>query len=147
MKVFLSGIITGSLTGKDLHDQSYRAELRQIIQAAMPEATVRCPWDMHPDAVDYGPEKAREALVAEIAEAAGSDLIVAYIPQASMGTAIEMWEARRRGVPILAITPLTTNWVVLLLTHQVFPDIPAFRDFVRSGGLAEYARPVRAAQA
>ena len=147
MRIFLSGIITGSLTGKVLHDQSYRAELRQIIQAALPEAQVRCPWDMHPDAVDYGPEKAREALVAEVQEAAGSDLIVAYIPQASMGTAIEMWEARRQGTPVLAITPLTTNWVVLLLTQRVFPDIAAFADFARSGGLEDFARRAGASRA
>lgn len=143
MKVFLSGIISGSLMGKDLHDQSYRTELRQIIQEALPEAHVRCPWDMHPDAVEYGPEKAREALLAEVDEAAGSDLIVAYLPQASMGTALEMWEARRRGTPVLAITRLTTNWTILLLTERTFPDIATFAEFARSGGLQHYARVTR----
>jgi hypothetical protein len=139
VRIFLSGIITGSLAGKEqLHDQAYRQELKDILQAHLPEATLLGPWDMHPDAVTYGPEQAREALVHEIEAAASADLVVAYSPQASMGTAIEMWEAHRRGVPVMAITPLTHNWVVMLLARRVFATIAEFGQFVAAGGLAAY---------
>jgi len=137
MKVFLSGIISGSLVGKEIHDQTYRWELRRILQAHLPQASIICPWDMHPDAVQYGPIEARRAFLAEVAAAAGADLVVAYIPQASMGTAIEMWEAYRRGVPILVISPLEHNWVVLLLATKVFPTIGDFAAFAAGGGLQE----------
>jgi hypothetical protein len=139
LRIFLSGIISGSHTGKEIHQQSYRDELRAIIQECLPSASVLCPWDMHPDALSFTPEMAREALVAEVEAAASSDLIVAYIPQASMGTALEMWEAHKRGVPVLAITPLDHNWVILLTTTRTFPSIADFAAFARSGGLAALA--------
>lgn len=137
MKVFLSGIISGSLTGKEIHDQSYRRELRRILQTYLPQADIICPWDMHPDAVKYGPAEACQAFLAEVSTAANADLVVAYVPQASMGTAIEMWEAHRRGVPILVISPLKHNWVILLLATRVFPTIDDFADFAARGGLQE----------
>ncbi len=135
MKIFLSGIISGSHLGKEMHDQGYRQELRDILQARLPQATILCPWDMHPDALEYGPEKARVAFVAEVEAAASADLIVAYVPQASMGTAIEMWEARKRGVPILAITPLQQNWTMFVLATRIFATIADFADFVAQGGI------------
>jgi nucleoside 2-deoxyribosyltransferase len=140
MKIFLSGIITGSHVGRQLHDQGYRQELKQLLQKNLPQAEVICPWDMNPDALEYGPEKARQTFLAEVEAATSADLVVAYIPQASMGTAIEMWEASKTGVPILAITPLGANWVVMLLASQVFPTMDEFARFVENGGLAAYAR-------
>jgi hypothetical protein len=140
MKIFLSGIITGSHVGKQLHDQSYRQELKRVLQQALPLAEVICPWELNPDAVEYGPERARQTLLAEVEAAAGADLVIAYFPQASMGTAIEMWEAAKRGVPILAITPLDTNWVVILLANRIFPTIEEFARFAAEGGLAPYVR-------
>jgi hypothetical protein len=141
MRIFLSGIISGSHAGKEVHDQGYRQELRDILQRAEPDAEIICPWDMHPGAVDYGPELAKETLLAEVETAAAADLVVAYIPQASMGTAIEMWEASKRGVPVLAISPLHTNWVLILLAQRTFHDIAAFADFALAGGLAAYRPP------
>jgi hypothetical protein len=140
MKVFLSGIISGSHVGKQLHDQGYRQELKRVLQQALPRADVVCPWEMNPDALEYGPDKARQTFLAEVEAAAAADLVVAYIPQASMGTAIEMWEASKNGVPILAITPLGANWVVLLLASQVFATIEDFATFAAGGGLAAYVR-------
>jgi hypothetical protein len=140
MKIFLSGIITGSHVGRQLHDQGYRQELKQILQKNLPQAEVICPWELNPDALEYGPDKARQTFLAEVEAATGADLVVAYIPQASMGTAIEMWEASKHDVPILAITPLGANWVVMLLANQVFPTMDDFARFVANNGLAAYAR-------
>ncbi len=140
MKIFLSGIITGSHVGKQLHDQGYRQELRRILRQELPQAEVICPWDMNPDALEYGPEKARATFLSEVDAAANSDLVVAYIPQASMGTAIEMWEASRNDVPILAISPLGTNWVVMLLANRIFATMDEFSRFASDGGLAAYLR-------
>ena len=36
-------------------------------------------------------------------EAARADVLIAYVPEASMGTAVEIWEAYRAGKPILTI--------------------------------------------
>jgi hypothetical protein len=139
LRIFLSGIISGSLGGNQIHQQSYRDELRAVLKECMPAAQILCPWDMHPDALNFSPGQAREALAAEVEAAATSDVVVAYIPQASMGTAIEIWEANKRGVPVLAITPLIHNWVVMLTARQTFPTIEDFAEFARSGGLAAFA--------
>lgn len=138
LRIFLSGIISGSLTDKQIHQQSYRDQLRAIFHECLPDAEILCPWDMHPNAINFGPDLACKALVAEVEAAASSDLVVAYIPQASMGTAMEIWEAHKRGVPVLAITPLTQNWSILLAATRTFPTIAAFGEFARSGGLADF---------
>ncbi len=140
MRIFLSGIISGSHVGKQLHDQGYRQELKRILRHALPNADIICPWDLNPDALDYSPQKARETFLAEVDAAANADLVVAYIPQASMGTAIEMWEASRHSVPILAISPLGTNWVVMLLSDRIFATMDEFARFAAEGGLAAYLR-------
>ena len=62
-------------------------------------------------------------MVANVEEAARCDLVIAYLPQASMGTALEMWEAWRAGVPVMAITPLAANWVVRVCAAQRFDTL------------------------
>jgi hypothetical protein len=64
------------------------------------------------------------------------DVLVAYLPSASMGTAIEMWHAYRGHVPVYTISPLVDNWVVQSLSDHVFPDVAAFVTFVVDGGLS-----------
>ena len=69
------------------------------------------------------------------AEAARADVLIAYLPEASMGTAVEMWEAHRAGKPVLTISPLAENWVVRFLSTRVFPSLVAFESFVAEGEL------------
>ena len=56
------------------------------------------------------------------------DLLIAYIPEASMGTAIEIWVAYKAGIPILTISRLKSNWVVKLLSTRVYENINDFCD-------------------
>ena len=135
MRVFIAGIMQGSRTDSGIVAQSYRQELTQILRDHVPGVEVVDPIELHPDSVSYSPERARRTLV-DLAEEAGRvDALVAYVPAASMGTAIEMWQAYRGGLPVYAISPLTSNWVVRSLSTRVFPDIAAFQAFVVSGGL------------
>jgi len=66
--------------------------------------------------------------------AAASDLLIAFVPTASMGTALEMYVAHERGVPVVTISPLAENWVVRALSRRVYPDLP---DFLAAVGAAE----------
>ncbi len=136
MRVFLAGIIQGSHQGRDLHDQSYRERLKQILRAYLPETDLCCPIELHPAAIDYAPDAQRRAFFGLVDNASQADVLVAYLPQASMGTAIEMWEAYHRGRVVVAITPMRENWVINLLTHAVLPSLDAFEEFVRDGRLA-----------
>jgi len=137
MRVFLAGIIQGSHQGRELHDQSYRERLKGILRAHQPETEVCCPIELHPSAIDYAPAAQRHAFFGLVDNASEADVLVAYLPQASMGTAIEMWEAYHRGRVVVAITPMRENWVINLLTHAVLPSLDAFEEFVRDGRLAE----------
>jgi hypothetical protein len=56
--------------------------------------------------------------------------MIAYLPQASLGTAIEMNRAYERNIPIISISPMTTNWVIRLLTERNFETVDAFEKFI-----------------
>ncbi len=135
-RIFLAGIIQGSLPGLSVHPQTYRERLKDILKAALPEAEVFCPVEGHPNSPSYTKEQAREVFFHHIGVAATSDLVVAFCPEASMGTAIEMYEAYRNRVPVVCISPMETNWSVRLLSERVLPDLAAFEEFARDGGLA-----------
>ena len=68
--------------------------------------------------------------------AAACDLLIAYVPSASMGTAIEMHEAYRGGALVVAITPLAANWVIRAYSHRIVADMAGFEALVASGELA-----------
>jgi hypothetical protein len=135
MRVFIAGIMQGSRTDDGIVTQNYRQELARILRDHVPGVEVVDPIQLHPDSVDYNPERARRTLVALAEEAGRVDVLVAYVPTASMGTAVEMWQAYRGGVPVYTISPLASNWVVQSLSARVFPDVAAFRAFVADGGL------------
>ncbi|MHB1132165.1 MAG: hypothetical protein ACYC4L_07205 [Chloroflexota bacterium] len=135
MRIFLSGIIQGSEAGKELHDQGYREQLKAILARLAPEAEVLCPIDLHPNGIAYSLDEARAAFFALVESAAAADLVVAYLPQASLGTAIELWEAHRRGTPVVTITPLRHNWVINLLSRQVCGSVEEFEQWASEGGL------------
>ncbi len=135
MQFFLAGIMQGSRVELSIHDQSYRDVLRDVLRARFPEATIFCPLELHPNSVDYTTDEARACFFAMIEEATRSDLLIAYLPAASMGTAVEMYAAYQAGVPIISITPLAENWVVKLLSRAVLPSLDAFETFVRDGGI------------
>jgi hypothetical protein len=136
LRFFISGIMQGSRSDVDIHDQSYRVAIGAAIRARFTEAEIIDPIELHPDAgLNYGPEEAKRALLELAEEAAQADVLIAYLPEASMGTAVEMWQAYRAGKPILTISPLAENWVVKFLSTRVFPSLEAFESFVAEGEL------------
>jgi hypothetical protein len=48
-----------------------------------------------------------------------TDLLIAFVPEATMGTAIEMWEAARHGRVVVTISPLDLNWAVQFCSDLV----------------------------
>ena len=136
MHIFIAGIIQGSRTDGDIETQDYRREIAQIVRRHIPGVEVLDPVELHPNSVEYGPERAKQTLL-ELASLAGqADAVIAYVPSASMGTAIEMWNAHQHGKPVYTISPLAGNWVVEFLSERVFASLKTFAAFVASGGLA-----------
>jgi hypothetical protein len=136
LRFFVAGIMQGSLAEVGIHDQSYRVAIGSAIKARFAEAEIIDPIELHPDAgLNYGPEEAKRVLLELAEEAARADVLIAYVPEASMGTAVEMWQAYRAGKPVLTISPLAENWVIRFLSTRVFPSIGAFESFVSEGEL------------
>jgi nucleoside 2-deoxyribosyltransferase len=136
LRFFIAGIMQGSLAEASIHDQSYRVVIGAAIRARFPDAEIVDPIELHPDGgLNYGPEEAKRTLLEMAEEAARADVLIAYLPEASMGTAVEMWQAHRAGKPILTISPLAENWVVKFLSTRVFPSLAAFESFVAEGEL------------
>jgi hypothetical protein len=136
MRVFIAGIMQGSRTDGGIDAQDYRREIAQIVRRHVPGVEVLDPFELHSDGTGYGSAQAKQTLLEMAALAGQVDVLVAYVPSASMGTAIEMWNAYQRGRRVYAISPLADNWVVRSLSEHVFPDMAAFANFVASGGLS-----------
>jgi len=132
MKVFLAGIIQGSLVEAEIHAQDWRELIKRAIEAHLPGAEVYCHFSQHPNSITYDLPQLCSTLAEGNRRAAECDLLVAYVPSASMGTAIEMHEAARNGAAILTISPMSANWVVRAYSDRIFPDIGAFEQFVAS---------------
>jgi len=115
---FIAGIIQGSLAD-GMHDQDYRARIAEVIRRRFPDARIVDPVALHPNSLDYSDEEARAAFFAMIEEARRADVVIAFVPSCSMGTAVEMWEARRAGKPVIAISPLVNNWAVRYLSTRI----------------------------
>jgi hypothetical protein len=134
MKVFIGGIMQGSRRDHDIDDQGYRQAIAKAILEHHPQAEVVDPNELHPNGVEYDDEMAKATLL-EMFELAGqADLLVAYTPTASMGTAIEMWQAYSSGAPVITISPMAANWVIRHLSAAVLPDLAAFRSWLAGGG-------------
>ena len=135
MKVFLAGIIQGSIVAADIHRQDWREPIKQALARHLPQAEVYCHYSEHPQSIAYDLPDIRATLADGIARATESDVLVAYVPAASMGTAIEMYAAGGAGAVVLTIGPLKANWVIRAYSDRVFEDVDAFEAFLASGEL------------
>lgn len=135
MKIFLAGIMQGSHLGAVLHNQHYREDLKALLEQHLPAAEVYDPLADHADSLDYDDDFGRSVFMKHNRMCSEVDMLIAFVPEASMGTAIEMWEAHRAGKRVITISPLSHNWAVRFLSDIVYSDINAFRDALTSGKL------------
>ena len=134
MKVFIAGIMQGSRMDRYIDAQDYRRIIAETLADYRTDVEVLDPNELHPNGVDYDDTMAKATLLEMANLASQADLLVAYLPKASMGTALEMWKAFEANVPVIAISPMTANWVIRHLSSVVLPDLDAFRGWVTNGG-------------
>jgi hypothetical protein len=133
MRIFLAGIMQGSLRDAALHSQSYRQQVAQLVAKAFPEAEIYDPLAEHATSLDYDDATGRKVFLYHNKLCRDVDVVVAFVPEASMGTAIEMWEAHQHGRVVLAISPLAHNWAIRFLSHAVYPDVETFAAALADG--------------
>ncbi|HTU27664.1 MAG TPA: hypothetical protein VMF30_19795 [Pirellulales bacterium] len=133
MRFFLAGIMQGSLCEPTLHNQTYRRQVAGLLARAFPEAEVYDPLALHADSIDYDDATGRQVFMQHNCLCREVDVVVAFLPEASMGTAIEIWEAHRHGRLVIAISPMIHNWAVKFLSDVIFPDVETFADALADG--------------
>ena len=135
IKVFLAGIMQGSREDEVLHPQDYRGRIKEMFARHLPDARVYCPVENHPESLGYSHRKGREVFFDHLEMAASCDVLLAFLPEASMGTAIEMWEAHRNGRVVLTVSAMTANWTVKFLSTRILRDLDELASFLADGGL------------
>ncbi|NQT87951.1 hypothetical protein HQ560_14380 [bacterium] len=132
---FVAGIIQGSRCDRSIHSQSYRDGMVGLLRRTFPNDEVYCPIENYPNSLDFDDATARETFLGLMERAGQADVVIAFCPEASMGTAIEMWRAHRAGRLVVAVSPMAENWVIRFVAETVLPDAEAFGAFVLSGEL------------
>ena len=137
MRVFIAGIMQGTRLDDQIDNQSYRLQISAALQTHIPGVSILDPWALNPNSVSYDEEKARHTFLTMTREAAKADLMIAYLPHPSMGTAMEMWEAFNAGLYIIAVTPLVHHWAVRFTANEIVPDLETLLADIANGRIAQ----------
>ncbi len=129
MLFFIAGVMQGSSYGNDVIDQDYREVIRGVLERHIPDADVYDPWADHQESMTYSDAEGKRVFLQHNELCGQVDVLVAFIPQASMGTAIEMWEAYRNGRKVIAISPMEHNWAIKFVSNYRYDSLD---DFVRA---------------
>ena len=126
----------GSHLGLALHGQDYRSWLKELLAEHFPHAEIYDPLADHGNSLAYDEDRGRQVFFYHNRLCAEVDALIAYVPEASMGSAIEMWEAYRHGRAVVTISPLQHNWAVRFLSHEIYADLDEFERALTDGRLA-----------
>ncbi len=147
MRFFLAGIMQGSHRGADLHDQDYRTHIKRLLEDHLPGADVYDPMADHAGSLSYDDEQGRRVFFHHSHMCREVDVVLAFVPEASMGTAVEMWEAYQSGRAVIVVSPMKHNWAVKFLSHEIYADVGELEQALVSGRLAERLREILCADA
>lgn len=137
MHFFIAGVMQGARTDKYIEAQDYRLALTRTIKKNFPEARITDPWALNPGSVDFEETRARETFHTMTALAGEADLLIAYLPTVSMGTAMEMWEAHKSGTYIIAVTPHLYHWAIRFTADEIYPDLDTVLQLLENGHVAQ----------
>ena len=143
MQFFLAGIMQGSHLGAAIHHQGYRERIQQLLKEHLPQVQCYDPHADHRNSLQYDDQHGRSVFFHHNRLCRQVDVVLAFVPQASMGTAIEMWEAYQAGRIVVTISPLCHNWAVKFLSHLLYADIDEFEVAVTSGQFTQRLSELR----
>ena len=130
MKVFIAGVMQGSIKGQGIQGQGYRRIISDAVRIRHPDVEIVDPFSLFPDSVEYGDQRSTQVLFTMADEAASADILIAYLPEASMGTALEMIRAYDNGKTIISISTLEKNWFIRAVSAKIFLSLDDFCDWV-----------------
>ena len=134
MKVWISGIVHGSRLDGGQHGQEYRERIRRALAARYHDVVLSSPQELNSGL----PGDEETVFFRQLGDVISADVLVAYLPESSMGASIEMWEAWKNSRPILTISPLSSVWTVRFLSSIVVPDLETFEARTADGCLDRF---------
>ncbi|HID51655.1 MAG TPA: MoaD/ThiS family protein [Anaerolineae bacterium] len=141
MHIFIAGIMQATRMDDQIESQNYRVQITEALQKQLPQVQITDPWALNPGSVNYDEERARHTFITNTIRAGDADLLIAYLPQPSMGTAMEMWEAFKGGAYIIAITPYKHHWSVRFTAQEIWPDLESFIGLLENGRFTQEILP------
>lgn len=143
MRVFLAGIMQGSYCEMKLHSQDYRSYFRNLLEENISGVDVFDPFEGHSDSIHYTDEDGKKVFLGHNYLCREMDVILAFVPEASMGTAIEMWEGNQNGAVVVTVSPLRLNWAVRFLSDRIYATVEELEKDVRSGEFQRFVEERR----
>lgn len=140
MKVFIGGIMQGQRDDDQIDSQSYRTQITEAFQKHAPEISMIDPWALNPNSVNYDEDTARYTFHTMTRKVQEADLMIAYLPRVSMGTAMEMWEAFNAGIYIVAVSPYVHHWAIKFTANEILPDLDTLIADIENGRLPKLTR-------
>lgn len=140
MHIFIAGVMQGARLDAQIQEQDYRLTIVRSLEEHVPEARITDPWALNPNSVEYVEERARDTFLTMTEQAGKADLLIAYLPTISMGTAMEMWEAHRSDTYIIAVTPHVHHWAIRFTADEIITDMDTLLDMIESGYVADILR-------
>jgi len=133
MHVFIAGVMQANRDDNKLESQNYRTRITNVLQEHVPNVQITDPWALHPNGVNYEPEQASRTFISMTKRAAEADVLLAYLPLPSMGTAMEMWEAYRAGAYIVAVSPFEHHWAIRFTSDEMLGDLDELIRAIENG--------------
>ena len=140
MKVFIGGIMQGQRGDDQIDSQLYRVQITEAFQKCAPEIGLIDPWALNPNSVNYDEDTARNTFHTMTRKVQEADLMIAYLPRMSMGTAMEMWEAFNAGIYIVAVSPYIHHWAIRFTANEILPDMKTLIADIENGRLPQLVR-------
>ena len=133
LRVFIAGVMQANRHDTQIENQNYRLQIRDALQDLIPNVQLIDPWAENPNSLSYSDEQARQTFLTMTHKASEADLLIAYLPLPSMGTAMEMWQAYQANTYIIAITPFVHHWAIRFTASEILPDLDALFTLLENG--------------
>ncbi len=133
LRVFIAGVMQANRHDAEIESQDYRLQLHAALRQYIPDVQLIDPWADNPGSLAYDEEQARHTFLSMTAKASEADLLIAYLPLPSMGTAMEMWQAYQGNTYIIAITPYVNHWAIRFTANEILSDMDSLMGLLENG--------------
>lgn len=146
LRVFIAGVMQANRSDTQIESQDYRVQLTKRLKLHVPDVQLIDPWAENPNSIQYNEAQARHTFLTMTNKASEADLLIAYLPLPSMGTAMEMWQAYQNNTYIIAITPFVHHWAIRFTANDILPNLESLFGLMENGRFQQEIVPAALAQ-